>query len=98
MLKIPRGLLYSHQLRWSIERDRLDASFLRIGSGFLTKPVLQEAIETNDRITQILTQIQMMMIHTHTPPLVEPPHLPMLKAQQSVPIYAHSKGGGNQLL
>jgi len=98
MLKGSRFALYGHQLKWLIERDRLDASFCRIGSGFLNKSILDEALETHNRISQFLIQIQMIQnSHTHIP-LVEPLHHPLLEAQKSVPIYAHSKSADNQLL
>ena len=94
MLKFSKGLLYGKALLWKIERDKLDAVFTRIGSGFVTQNTLSEAKEINDRITQILTQTQ-MILGSGIPECHEPPLLPVREAQKSVPIYAHSKDGGN---
>ena len=55
-----KTFLYGLSVLWKMERDKLDASFTRIGSGFVTKGVVSEAVETNNRITQILSQIQML--------------------------------------
>ena len=96
MGRISKAVLYGHQLFWSLERDRLDAHFLRFGSGFLTPNNVREALESNAKINQILTQYQMILgSHNYTPPPSEPLHLPVSEAQRSVPIYAHSKGDGN---
>ena len=93
-----RNQLYGCHLRWLCQRDQLDASFLRMGSGFLTDSILRDAMETNKQISQILIQCRLILDSGKTSLPVEPPHLPLLEAQKSVPIYAHSKGGGNQLL
>lgn len=91
-----KNQLYGCHLSWLSHRDQLDASFCRMGSGFLTPSILNDAEETSLRINQILTRCRLILETDKIPPL-EPPHLPMLEAQKSVPIYAHSKGGGNQL-
>ena len=61
MLKLSTVALYGRTLLWKIERDRLDAAFTRIGSGFVTKNTLTEARECHDRISQILHQIQSIL-------------------------------------
>lgn len=61
MRNLSRLCHYGGYLQWTIERDILNASFTRMGSGFVTKPILQEAIQTHERITQILTQYQRIL-------------------------------------
>lgn len=94
MRNLSRLYHYGGYLQWTIERDILNASFTRMGSGFLTKPILQEAVQTHDRINQILTQYR-LILESGTPPSRESSLLPTLEAQKSVPIYAHPKDGGN---
>ena len=96
MGKFSRCVLYGHQLFWLIERDRLDAHFCRFGSGFVTANNVREALESNQKINQILTHYQMTLTtHTHIP-VVEPLHLPLLEAQKSVPRFADPEASCNQ--
>ncbi len=95
MLKRFSGSLYGNQLRWMMERDSLDASFQRMGSGFMTRGILNEAVATHARINQILIHYQKILESDSSPHPVESLHLPMSEAQKSVPIYVHSKADGN---
>ena len=96
MPRICRRFLYGNQLQWLMERDKLDAIFCRIGSGFVTQNTLREANECHFRINQILTQCQTILemdsSHRH-----EPGHPPSLKEQQTAPIYVHSVVSDSQL-
>ena len=96
MGRFSRILTYSHQLAWGIERDKLDAHFCRFGSGFILQGNVKEAKESLDKLTQILTQYQRILESDTGSRPVEPPLLPVSEAQKSVPIYAHSKDGGNR--
>ena len=58
MRRFSKAALYGHQLFWSVERDRLDAHFLRFGSGFMTENNVKEALESMEKINQILIQYQ----------------------------------------
>ena len=95
MRRFSKAALHSHQMFWSMERDKLDAHFLRFGSGFMTPNGVKEALESNERINQILTQYQRTLGSVQSARPLESPLLPLLEAQRSVPIYAHSKGDGN---
>lgn len=52
---------YGRFLQYTIERDTLNASFIRMGSGFVTDSILKEAVETQNRITQILYQYRLLL-------------------------------------
>ncbi len=57
-----KHILYGHQLFWSMERDRLDAHFLRFGSGFMTENNVKEALASMEKINQILIQYQKTLV------------------------------------
>jgi len=97
MGRLSNVVLYGHLLFWMGERNRLDAHFLRFGSGFITKNNVNEALESTAKINQILTQYQMSLgSGTEMARPLEPPHRPVLEAQKSVPIYAHSTPSDNR--
>lgn len=96
MRRFSKALLYGHQLTWAIERDRLDASFLRFGSGFITPNGIKEALECNSRINQILIQCQKIQeLDIGILSSQEQLHPPLLMDGKSVPKYVHSRGDGN---
>lgn len=62
MVKIPREHLYNFFLRWSVQRDQLNAHFTRFGSGFITVNNLKEANELIHEVNQNLMMIQNLKI------------------------------------
>lgn len=91
--------LYNYKafLQWQIERDILNASFTRMGSGFLTPGILKEAQETHDRISQILNHYQKILELKNHPCHHEflPPQV--LEAQKISPRFSHPGDDGNLL-
>jgi len=55
MVRIPQFAAYRHQLMWMAERDKLEAAFCKLGSGFVTPFMIKEAKESIEKINQILT-------------------------------------------
>lgn len=86
MVKVPRENPYHLYLRWCIQRDQLNAHFLRFGAGFITKNNMREAMELVQEVNQSLTQYRLIQVSGNGSPVVLPPlHPQELKDEKSVP-------------
>lgn len=65
MVKIPRENPYHLYLRWCIQRDQLNAHFLRFGSGFITANNMREAMDLVKEVNQNLIQVSSLKEGEH---------------------------------
>lgn len=80
MKRFSHPMRHTHQLLWMMERDKLDATFCRIASGFVIENNMKEAQQSLEKINQILIQYQKSQTtNTHTLLPLEPEYPPMSK-------------------
>lgn len=95
MRRFSQAVGYRHQLVWMAERDKLEASFCRLGSGFVTANGIKEAEASIAKINQILTQYHLFLESGTGNLVLAPPPLPKSKDAKSVPKFVHSMDDGN---
>ena len=88
---------YRNFIQWQVERDILNASFTRMGSGFITPGILKEAQETHERISQILNHYQKILEWKSHPYPHEHVPLQVLEVQKTAPKSSHPEDDGNLL-
>lgn len=96
MVKLPRENPYHLYLRWCIQRDTLNAHFLRFGAGFITANNMREAMELVQEVNQSLILYQNSQgSGSYSPVVLQPSPLPELKDEKTVPKYVRSMADGN---